>query len=472
MQNNYLAGILHRAMTEKDNIIKMQQKKIEELSQENESLKARIAELEGSSKIDSTTSSKPPSSDGLRKKPTNTSLREKSQKKSGGQLGHLGSTLSMIDSPDKRVISSVEKCENCGLDLSDVVPEHIERRQLFDIPVPQVEVTEFCAEHKRCACGVTSKGEFPAHISAPVQYGPRIRSISVYLNNQQLIPEGRVKDFFHDVFKLSIASATIASFSEKASKRLEGWLANLYSHLANSQLKHLDETGYRINGKTQWLHVMSNEMGTYYRPSHKRGSMFEYLRGTIIHDHFRSYYKLKDVLHALCNAHHLRELKALIEIYKESWAARMATLLRYANKNRSSMKRVNKLYDKIVALGLAFHDSLPPLPKTGKRGRKKRRKGHNLLIRLRDHKEEVLRFMSSESFPFTNNPAEQDIRMMKLRMKISGGFRSFSGTEIFAAIRSFTSTCRKQKMNIFQSIENLFSGNLSALPRIYDARPG
>ena len=194
--------------------------------------------------------------------------------------------------------------------------------------------------------------------------------------------------------------------------------------------------------------------------------MFKGLTGTVVHDHFSSYYTMQDVLHSLCNAHHLRELRALIEIEKESWASRMAILLRYANKHRDAIDRVHQVYDAIVATGLAFHESQPPVSIAVKRGRKKRRTGHNLLLRLKKHKDEVLRFMTSNSFPFTNNQAEQDLRMMKVRMKISGSFRSFRGAEIFAAIRSFTSTCRKQGNNIFKAIEAVFLGEIPALPAL------
>jgi len=288
--------------------------------------------------------------------------------------------------------------------------------------------------------------------------------MSVYFNHQQLIPEDRVSEIFGDIFGLSIAAATISSYGTTASNVLVPWLLSLYQWLASHALKHLDETGFRIGGKTQWLHVMSNALATFYRISAKRGEMFQRLSGIIVHDHFRSYYKLSDVLHALCNSHHLRELKALIEIEKESWAARMARLLRYANKHRDKADVVRLLYDRIVADGLAFHGLQPPLDSANKRGKKKRRIGHNLLLRLRDHRDEVLRFLESGEFPFTNNCGEQDLRMMKLRMKISGCFRSFAGAEVFANIRSFTSTCRKQGVNVFGALEDLFQGKLPSLP--------
>ena len=451
-------------MDDKDSIIRALQEQNRALQEQVKALTARIAELERRLKTDSRTSSKPPSSDGLSKQPRTKSLRQKGKRKSGGQKGHKGKTLEMSETPDKVINYSVSNCKDCGKDLSTVNPHHVERRQVFDIPKPQIEVTEHCSEHKGCSCGAVTTAPFPENVSAPVQYGPRVRAMCVYFNHQQFIPEGRVREIFEDIFDLSIASATIAGCGNYAADSIADWLSDLYSLLASDDLKHLDETGYRIAGKTQWLHVISNENATYYRPSAKRGEMFEGLTGTVVHDHFRSYYTMLDVLHSLCNAHHLRELRALIEIEKESWASRMAILLRYANKHRGAIDRVHRVYDAIVATGLDFHESQPPVSATVKRGRTKRRTGHNLLLRLKKHKDEVLRFMTSDSFPFTNNQAEQDLRMMKVRMKISGTFRSFRGAEIFSAIRSFTSTCKKQGVNIIKAIEGIFLGELPVLP--------
>lgn len=427
-------------------------------------LKERVAELERRLKIDSSNSGKPPSSDGLSKKPRTGSLRKKGQRKTGGQKGHRGSTLTMSTTPDRVVVKEVFSCSGCRADLSEVAPCHEERRQVFDIPEPVVEVTEYRSEQKQCPCGAKTTASFPENVRAPAQYGPRIRAMAVYFNHQQLIPEDRVSEVFGDLFGLSVAAATIASYGKAASTALQPWLQSLQQWLASHALKHLDETGFRVGGKTQWLHVISNAFATFYRVAAKRGEMFQSLSGIVVHDHFRSYYKLSDVLHALCNSHHLRELKALMEIEKEDWSIRMARLLRYANKHRDKAKVVRLLYDRIVADGLSFHERQPPLAQAGRRGRRKRRIGHNLLFRLRDHRDEVLRFLEDEDYPFTNNCAEQDLRMMKVRMKISGCFRSFAGAEVFANIRSFTSTCRKQKVSVFAALEELFQGKLPTMP--------
>jgi transposase len=209
---------------------------------------------------------------------------------------------------------------------------------------------------------------------------------------------------------------------------------------------------------------MSTDSLTFYRADEKRGSLPEGLQGTAIHDHWKPYFKLENVNHALCNAHHLRELNALIDIEKEGWARDMARLLRalakIAREHSPSGSRlppalVNKalrLYDRIVAKGLAFHESQPPPGPENKRGRRKRRIGHNLLIRLRDYREDVLRFLTDPAVPFTNNLAERDLRMVKLRQKISGGFRIMTGAQTFATIRAFLSSARKQNLNLLNAL--------------------
>ncbi len=233
-------------------------------------------------------------------------------------------------------------------------------------------------------------------------------------------------------------------------------------------VKHMDETGFRIGGRTQWLHIASTGLLTFYRVSAKRGSLLAGVTGIVVHDHWKPYFTMPGVRHALCNAHHLRELKALIENEKEPWAGKMARLLgracdaaNLARRHGRPLKpsliaRFRRSYDAITAEGIAFHEAEPPLvPATDgarRRGRKRRRTGHNLVLRLHAHKQDTLRFLEDPAVPFTNNQAEQDGRMMKLKQKISGGFRSPEGAEDFAVIRSFISTARKQGWNVIQAL--------------------
>jgi transposase len=313
-----------------------------------------------------------------------------------------------------------------------------------------------------------TRAAFPADVTAPVQYGPRIRAAAIYLNAQHLIPEDRVGEIMHDLFgALRLCPASIVAWGEQKAREWAPVEAHIATLVAVAAVRHLDETGFRIGGKTQWLHTVSTVAMTYYRVCEQRGAMFDALRGgVIVHDHFKPYFTLAEVEHALCNAHHLRELKALIDIEKEPWAKQMSRLLVRASRqveravaqgkvalSADCARRIVAVYDAILKRGIAFHDAQPPLARRpGARGRSPKRVGHNLLERLRDHKAAVLRFVFDFAVPFTNNQAEQDIRMMKVKMKISGGFRTWGGAETFATLRSVLSTARKHGWNILRTL--------------------
>jgi transposase len=414
-------------------------------------LKARIAELERRLGLNSTNSSKPPAAEGLAKPPRTQSTRSKSKKSSGGQPGHKGHTLEQVLVPDHVIVHDVSVCTVCGLSLEEHAVIHQSKRQVFDIPEPKIDVTEHHVLTKICACGHVNTALFPKEVVAPACYGKRIHGFSTYLSNQHFIPEDRIQSVFKDLFALSVSTGSIATFNARLANAVAPHQEQLLVDLKASPVKHLDETGFRIGGKTQWLHVISTPSATHYRVSPKRKDL-EPLKGTsgvVVHDHWKSYFKLPDVQHSLCNAHHLRELKALMEIEKERWAFQMDRLLRYLNRaGIVCFERVSKIYDQIIQAGLVFHESLGALES----GKRKRRMGHNLLIRLRNFKEDVLRFLTTPGVPFTNNQAEQDVRMMKVKQKISGGFRTTEGAHNFATIRGFISTMRKQNKNILNEI--------------------
>ena len=341
-------------------------------------------------------------------------------------------------------------------------------RQVFDLPEPQpLIVTEHRAHGCRCAaCGSQTRATFPDWLAAPVQYGKRIGAFVLYLLHHQLLPEKRLAALMADLFGVHLVTATIARISQDCAERFQGFAAAVRDRVAAAPVKHLDETGFRIGGKTQWLHIASTILLTFYRVAAKRGSLLTDLTGVVVHDHWKPYYTLKGVLHALCNAHHLRELKALVEIEKEDWARRMQRLLRRAchaaNLAREQdvpltpalIALIERRYDAIVADGLTFHEGQPALTKTRPRGRPPRRVGHNLLLRLSTCKQDVLRFLTDPQVPFTNNLAERDGRMMKLRQKISGGFRSEEGAKDFAVVRSVLSTARKQGWDMLQTLND------------------
>jgi transposase len=435
----------------------------------------RIAELERQLGLNSGNSGKPPSSDGLKKKPSRVrSLRERSGRKTGGQKGHPGKTLSRVETPDDITDHFPETCSGCGGALTGAIATGHTTRQVFDLPEPRpLLVTEHRAHACLCGnCGAETRAAFPEDVTAPVQYGARLAAVVVYLLHFQLLPEKRLAGLMADLFGVHLVTATIAGMSRACAARFQGFAAAVRDRVAAAPVKHMDETGLRIGGKTQWLHIASTIWLTFYRVSPKRGNLLENVLGIVVHDHWKPYYTLKGVLHALCNAHHLRELQALVEIEKEDWAGKMQRLLRRAchaaNLAREQgvtlspgfVALVERCYDAILTDGFAFHEAQPALISTARkrRGRVPRRTGHNLLLRLHVRKLDVLRFLSDPTVPFTNNLAERDGRMLeprsgsRLRQKISGGFRSGDGAEDFAVIRSLLSTARKQGWDILQAL--------------------
>ena len=427
----------------------------------------RIEELERRLGLNSANSGKPPSSDGYKKPSRVTNQREKTGRESGGQAGHEGTTLRQVAIPDKVVEYFPPVCLGCGGVLSREQATGHQKRQVFDLPQPGVEVTEHRAHSGWCpACGTETQAAFPAEVRAAAQYGATVESLVVYLQAWQLIPEDRLAELMGDVFGVEVATSTIAAMGHRKAQELAGLAEHIEQQVKHAAVKHLDETGYRIAGVLQWLHVASTWLLTCYRTSAKRGAMLAGVRGIIVHDFWRPYLAMIGVTHALCNAHHLRELKALVDIEQEPWAQAMHRFLRQAchaaNLARAQQRSLSPRflawlsarYDRLLAQGLAFHESQPPLGAglPTRRGRIRRRTGHNLLLRLRDHKEATLRFLSDPTVPFTNNQAERDLRMMKVRQKISGGFRSDTGAQTFTTLRTVLSTARKQGWNILATL--------------------
>jgi transposase len=298
----------------------------------------------------------------------------------------------------------------------------------------------------------------------------RIKAIVVYLLQYHLLPEDRLAELIAELFGVTLVPATIAGVSRSCAGRFRQFVEVVCEQVKTARVKHMDETGLRVGGSTQWLHIASTALLTFYRVSARRGSLLAGVTGIVVHDHWKPYFTMEGVLHALCNAHHPRELQVLIEIEKEDWARKMQRLSRRAchaanmARDRGAPLKPGLIalfarsYDAIVDNGIAFHEAQPPLNPTVarghalRRGRPRRRTGHNLLLRLQSRKQDVLRFLTDAAVPFTNNQAEQDGRMMKLKQKISGGFRSQQGAHDFAVIRSFISTARKQGWNATRAL--------------------
>jgi len=445
-------------------------------------LMVRVQELEAQIAKNSSNSGKPPSSDGFKKPPKTKSQRGKSGRNPGGQNGHTGKTLEQVNNPDRVVTHSPTACEGCGYSLEEVAEVSTIKRQVFDLPKPKVEVTEHRAETKICpCCGKVLKGEFPKNVIAPTQYGERVQALTTYFAHQHFLPFDRLAQMFEDIFGIRISPATCANVDRKLFDQLDSFEANLKEFLIASQILHLDETGMRCNKKLHWIHVASSKAATFYGIHAKRGKEaindFDILpkfHGKAIHDNWFPYFGYKQVTHGLCNSHYLRELTFVHEHEKEDWAKEMKELLLKAKKlvenhaeqgflTEKQIRAVETEYGTIILKGMKYHLALPPLI-SKKKGKQKQRVGKNLLDRLADHYRCVLRFVYDFSVPFTNNQGEQDIRMVKLKQKISGCFRKIEGGHIFCRIRSYISTSRKQGWTVWESLMAALQGNPQLLP--------
>lgn len=430
----------------------------------------RIKDLERRLGLNSENSNKPPSSDGYDKKSRQTNLREKTDRKTGGQTGHKGSNLPQVDNPNRIIDHCPVVCAGCGESVGVSQSTGYGRRQVFDIPKPQpIDVTEHRTHRCHCLhCGTNTDAVFPDGVTAPTQYGANIAAVVVYLQQWHLVPEDRLAELIRDIFGLDLTSATIAAMSQRKAEQWNDLADHIGEAVKKAPVKHMDETGLRVCAALHWLHVASTWLLTFYRAPLRRNAMMEGVRGIIIHDFWKPYLGMVGVTHGLCNAHHLRELKALILWDKEPWALQMYRFLRHTchavNLSRERKQPLDPTfvkwlwarYDRIIAQGLACHEAQVPLdpPNIKKRGRPRQRKGHNLLERLRDHKDDALRFLTTPDVPFTNNQAERDIRMMKLKQKISGCFRTETGARNFAILRTVLSTARKQGWNILDTLSS------------------
>ncbi len=422
-------------------------------------------------------SGKPPSSDGL-KKPRTQSLRKKNGRRSGGQPGHEGHTLKMVGQPHRIRVHKVSACPHCATDLRSVEPCQQERRQVFDIPPLQVEVTEHQAEIKVCpTCGEQVKGEFPAAVTQSVQYGPRLKAQATYLNTYQLIPWARTCELLGDFYGHTPAEAIVPGANATVVDRIEPSVDTIKQQLIASDVVHFDESGLRVEGQLNWLHVASTGHLTYYDVHPKRGQdgmkaagILPQFRGRAVHDHWQSYFTFKHCQHALCNAHHLRELQFVVDQYEQPWAQEMTQLLldikaevdaapaEQMSLPPGRLAHFEQRYDELIAQGLKANPP-PPNPPPRKRGRRKQSPPKNLLDRLQQRKLQVLAFMYDFRVPFDNNLAERDVRMVKIKQKISGAFRTRTGAETFCAVRSYISTVRKHGQNVIDALHSALMGN-------------
>lgn len=439
-------------------------------------LRARVKELEAQVALNSRNSSKPPSSDSVTRPPR--SLRQRSGRKSGGQPGHPGKTLSLVAEPDHTAVHDPTHCAACGTGLTEVAGElDPERRQVFDLPPLKLAVTEHRVRRKACAaCGQENRGVFPVEVPGGTSYGAGIQGLLTYLNQAHVLPSARSCQLVSDLFGQPIAEGTLQAAITQCAAGLGETETRIKQGLARAEVAHFDETGLYVAGKRHWLHSASTAQLTHYACHERRGSaatqeigILPTFTGRAVHDGLSAYWAYA-CLHALCNAHHLRELIFAHEHLQRTWAGEMKTLLgeiKHAVDTATAHQELalsprqlaayTQRYAAIVQGGLAEEAQQPPLP-TGLRGRKKQSKSKNLLDRLIKYQRETLVFMHDFAVPFDNNQAERDLRMMKVKQKISGGFRTKTGAHAFCRIRSYLSTMQKQGQNAITALRNVFLG--------------
>ncbi len=434
-----------------------------------QTLTVRVSDLEGRLAQNSRNSSKPPSTDGLNK-PKPKSQRVAGQNPNGGQKGHAGHTLKKAAQPDRiETHAPPGYCDVCHQVLIEAVVA--ETRQVFDIPPLSHEVTEHQILQVRCSCGKLHRGEFPAGVTAPVQYGPRIKAAVVHLTHHHMMPLARTGALMGDLFGLPLSDATVLGMNEEARLRLSPVVSAMGEALKSAPVAHADETGMRVAGALQWMHVLATPTLTWIGSHVNRGGkafdalgILAMFTGTLIHDGWKPYRDL-NCTHGLCNAHHLRELTYVFEELGQVWAKRLIDLLVEACHEvdlagkpllQDRIDHYRFTYARILAEGDEVNPRAPP---SGKRGRTKQGKALNLIDRLRTHADDVWRFMTDHNVPFSNNIAEQAVRMPKVKQKISGGFRTPAGLETFCTIRSYLATLHKQNSNIFHALIQTFQGS-------------
>jgi len=416
-------------------------------------------------KLNSSNSSKPPSTDPNRKR----KKKNDGDKKQGGQNGHKGYRLEKVKNPD---VVKILKVDKKLIPFGKYKEAGFECRQVVDIEIKKI-VTEYRAQILKDSKGKKYVASFPQGITSDIQYGNGVKTHCVYMSQFQLLPYNRIGDYFAEQMNIPISAGSIFNFNKEAYDRLNNFDEIAKKKLIQSPVVNVDETGINIDGKRRWLHSASNPLWTHFYPHEKRGSeamdaigIISNFSGILCHDHWKSYYNYK-CLHALCNAHHIRELERAIEQDDQKWAIEMKDFLIASNQEMINSKNIlseaaiviaRKKYRYILKKAEIECPSPPKIE--GKRGRTKKSKSRNLLERFINYEDDVLRFMENKDVPFTNNLGENDLRMTKVQQKISGCFRSLEGAYIFCRLRGYLSTCRKHEMKITKALQILFEGML------------
>jgi transposase len=446
---------------------------IEQLRTEVAQLRAENAELKRRLGMDSTNSSKPPSSDSPFTKPAPKSLRGKSGRKPGGQPGHPGSTLALVDSPNERRRHEPGPCTGCGASLADAPEVGVERRQVFDLPPITVRVTEHQLIARRCACGATTCGMAPEGVTAPVQYGPQVTAIILYLYVGQFLSRKRTAQALAELFGTPVSEGTVAAMTRRAADGLDEFLTQVGDRIAGAEVAGFDETGLRVAGTLHWVHCARTDKYTLITCHAKRGTkgiddagVLGRFRGVAVHDAWAPYDTYLDAEHQLCCAHALRELQAVTEAAPGDadwcWATQAADALVAMQKlvteaiavgadavEAGTLTKQVRLYRSAVQIGIT---------QTAARTSETMKKHNALARRLRDRQDDYLRFTTNWRIPPDNNGSERDIRMIKLRQKVSGCLRTLTGAKQFCAIRSYLSTAAKHGKHFFDVLVMLTEG--------------
>ena len=467
---------LRQEKSDLQTLVQTQQELIDKQAQQIALLQEQVASLQARLSKDSHNSHLPPSSDRFGRQPK--SLRKKSGKKPGGQVGHPGSTLQLSQTPDAVIVHAVEHCQHCQQDLREVNNLQVERRQVIDLPPKRVLVIEHQSEQKCCPnCQQISTAPFPADVRAPVQYGAAFGAVGVYLVQQQLLPYERACEVMQDLLGPTLSEGTLQTLVQRCAEHLEPVEEQIKAALSQAQVLHQDETGLYVAGKRHWMHVSATEQLTHYAVHAKRGhealdaiGILKNFHGVSVHDGWQSYWRYV-CEHGLCNVHHLRELIFLHEQLQQAWAGQMKELLldmkaavdqaRAEDRQGLHFLEVQDWQTRYEALLQEGYQANPPdpPPETGRRGRRKQSAARNLLDRLCKHQEAVLLFLNNFAVPFDNSLAERDIRMVKVQQKVSGCFRSPAGAGAFCRIRGYLSTLRKQGLAVLTALEQALVGH-------------
>lgn len=430
---------------------------IEKMQAEIDELKARLNE-------NSNNSNRPPSSDGFRQ---TKSAMPKNKGKRGGQDGHLGKTLKRVAEPDFVIDCEPQQCQ-CGESTFVSEAEIAESRQVFDLPEPHLEVVEYRRLKRQCRCGKRVSGKFPEDVLAPVQYGVKVQAMVSLLSVHGCLSHRKIGQLFGDLYGYELNEATTQEMGNRSAEKMP--MAEIKAAIIESAVVNFDETGIRENGKLKWLHNASTALLTYQFVHQKRGgeamesplSILVEFKGVGVHDCWASYFGFSEMQHAICNAHILRELTGIIEMGESKWGLEMKELLlemyEKSDKGKGVIEEIGAYEKRYEAIIRAGEEEEPAPKKSNARGRWKRTKGRNLLERLSKNADSVLLFSKQEEVPFTNNQAERDIRPVKVKQKVSGGFRSESGSRSYTQIYSFISTMRKMNRQVFQELRSVIEG--------------